>query len=96
MDGTLFGTLVVIALVFGVLAFTIARVEGLAFLGPKRTRAITSSATAYCSDRCRAADGRCPLTGSADRFPSCPLWRFIEADEPTVRYGSPFAHLQRS
>ena len=89
----MFGALFVIALLLGVFAFTIAKLEGLTFLGPKRTKAIAGSAAAYCAERCRA-DGRCPLTGTTEQSMTCPLWKFIEADEPTALYGSPFNPLQ--
>lgn len=91
----MFEALFVIAILSVVLTVTIAKVEGLTFLGPKRTKAIAGSAAAYCTERCRAADGRCPLTGTAERCLTCPLWKYIEADEPIVTYGSPFSHLRR-
>ena len=90
----MFGTLLSIAALFGVLAFIIARVEGLAFLAPKRTGGLTNSAHDYCTHGCRLVDGRCPLTGSREQALNCPLWKFIEADVPTNQYGSPFAPAQ--
>ena len=92
----MFGTLLAIAALFGVLAFIIARVDGLAFLAPKRTGGLTNSAADYCTHGCRLVDGRCPLTGSPERALNCPLWKFIEADVPTSLYGSPFEHVQHA
>lgn len=43
----MFGTLLAIAALFGVLAFVIAKVDELAFLAPKRTKGITGSAATY-------------------------------------------------
>jgi hypothetical protein len=78
----------IVALFLG-LATWIARTEGLAFLAPKSTRAIRNSALTYCTDQCRVA-GQCPLTHSAERADSCPLFKYVAADVPTVVYGSPF------
>lgn len=77
-----------LVLVFG---FILLRVERLALFAPKRTLGIATSAEAFCQDGCRLVDGRCPLTGSAEQALNCPLWKFVEADLPTVLYGSPFA-----
>ena len=83
-------TLVVgVLTVFLIVAFIFARTEGLAFLGPKSTRAMRASAQAFCSERCRA-DGKCPLTGTAEAAENCPLFKYIGADVPTALYGSPF------
>ena len=90
----MFGTLLAIVALFGVLSFIIARVDGLAFLAPKRTGGLTNSAADYCTHGCRLVDGRCPLTGSPESALNCPLWKFIEADVPTRQYGSPFEPLQ--
>ncbi|MBI4409308.1 MAG: hypothetical protein HY561_06340 [Gemmatimonadetes bacterium] len=75
--------------VFVVLAWVIAQVDGLGFLAPKSTHGIRGSAESFCVGDCRV-NGRCPLTGSAQRAPSCPLWTYVDADVPTVLYGSPF------
>jgi hypothetical protein len=87
----MFATLLGILALFGVLAFVIAKVDGLAFLAPKSTRGVIGSAATYCAEGCRRADGRCPLTGTTERALNCPLWKFVEADVPTRVYGSPFA-----
>jgi hypothetical protein len=84
----LYGVLLIVA-TFIVLAVVIAQVEGLAFLGPASTRGVQSSAQSFCTERCRT-DGRCPLTGTAESAGNCPLWGFVEADLPTMAYGSPF------
>ncbi len=76
-----------LVLVFG---FILLHVEGLALFAPQRTRGIAPSAEAFCSNGCRLVDGRCPLTGSHEQALNCPLWKFVEADLPTVLYGSPF------
>ena len=75
--------------VFIVLATLVARVDGLAFLAPRSTRALRVSAQSFCSERCREA-GQCPLTKSADAAADCPLFKYIGADVPTTTYGSPF------
>lgn len=77
---------------FVVLAFLIARVEGLAFMAPKSTRGMRTSASLFCSDRCRQ-EGLCPLTGTTEQAGNCPLWKYIADDVPTVIYGNPFAPL---
>ena len=74
---------------FIVLTLIIAKVERLAFLAPASTRGIRASAQVFCTDRCRS-EGRCPLTGTALRAANCPLWRYVDADFPTVLQGSPF------
>jgi hypothetical protein len=68
----------------------IALSEGLAFLAPKSTTGLNRSAAHFCHDCCRTSDGRCPLSNSEDQALNCPLWKFIDADLPTVTYGSPF------
>ena len=89
-----------VSALFGIIAVCIvfviifARVDGVALFAPKSTRKITASARGFCSGRCRTADGRCPLTGSAEPAEDCPLWKFVEADVPTSVYGSPFEEVQ--
>jgi hypothetical protein len=78
----------IIAVFIGLAAWA-ARSDGLAFLAPKSTRAIRSSAQTYCVDQCRV-DGRCPLTGTSERAGNCPLFKYVAADVPTAVYGSPF------
>jgi hypothetical protein len=73
------------------LGFVVARAEGLGFFVPRTTRGIGSSAQRFCTRSCRLADGNCPLTKSEARAADCPLWKYVEADTPTVAYGSPFA-----
>lgn len=90
----MFGTLLAITALFGVLAFIVARVDGLAFLAPKRSGGLRNSAADYCTHGCRLVDGRCPLTGSREHALNCPLWKFVEADVPTSQYGSPFEYPQ--
>ena len=82
----LFGVIAV-ALVFG---FVASRIEGLALFAPNSTRGVAGSAGRFCERGCRTADGRCPLTGTAERAADCPLWRFVGADVPTQLFGSPF------
>jgi hypothetical protein len=86
---TPFTAVLVILAVFMVLAMIIAKTDGLAFLAPKSTRAIRASAETFCTDGCRV-NGRCPMTGAADRAADCPLFKYVGADLPTVIYGSPF------
>ena len=69
----------------------IALSEGLTFLGPKATMGLNGSAMHFCRTGCRTGSGDCPLTQSGVEAAECPLWKFINADLPTVRYGSPFA-----
>jgi hypothetical protein len=90
----MFGTLLSIVALSSVLAFIIARVEGLAFRAPKRTGGLTNPAADYCMHGCRVVDGRCPLTGSAEGALNCPLWKFIAANVPTIQHGSSFEHPQ--
>ena len=90
------GTVLAIAGLFGVLAFIVAKVEGLTFLAPKSTKGISDSAATYCAGDCRLADGRCPLTGTTERAVNCPLWRFIDADVSTTSYGNPFPYAHAS
>ncbi len=87
-------TLLAILALFIVFAFIFIRVDGLALFAPRSTGGITASAAEFCNNGCRLVDGRCPMTGSAERALNCPLWKFIEADVPTSLYGNPFAHLQ--
>ena len=89
-------TVLAIAALFGVLAFVVAKVDGLTFLAPKSTKGVTAAAASYCTDDCRLADGRCPMTGTAERAVNCPLWRFIDADVSTMSYGSPFPYAHAS
>jgi hypothetical protein len=90
----MFGTLLAIVALSSVLAFIIARVERRAFRAPKRTGGLTNSAAHYCMHGCRVVDSRCPLTGSAEGALNCPLWKFIEANLPTIQYGSSLEHPQ--
>jgi hypothetical protein len=78
-----------IAAVFIGLAAWLAHTDGLAFLSPKTTRGLQSSAQLYCSNTCREA-GNCPLTHSADRAVDCPLFKYVAADTAIAVYGSPF------
>jgi hypothetical protein len=87
-------TLIAILALALVLGFILLRVEGLTLFGPKSTAGVTASAHAFCTDKCRLADGRCPMTGSEARALNCPLWKYVEADVPTIEYGSPFAYTQ--
>ena len=87
-------TLLALLALFGVVAFAVCRIEGLAPFAPKSTKRIAASAGAYCAGRCRTTDGHCPLTGSTEQAAQCPLWRFVDADLPTTLYGSPFEQLQ--
>ena len=80
--------------VFALVAFLICRVDGLALFAPRSTKHIAGSARAYCTGRCRLANGHCPLTGSPEQAAHCPLWRFVDADQPTILHGSPFEHLR--
>ena len=91
----MFGTLLAISALFAVLAVVIAKVDGLTFLAPKSARGITDAAAGWCSADCRLVDGRCPLTGSAQRALNCPLWKFVEADVSTMSYGNPFVPAMR-
>ena len=75
--------------VFLILATFIARTDGLAFMAPKSTAGIRTSAASFCTDRCRV-DGLCPLSGTTEQAATCPLWGFVRADVPTALYGSPF------
>lgn len=88
----LFGVIAV-ALIFG---FVVSRIERLALFAPKSTRGIAGSAGEFCERGCRTADGRCPLTGSAERAAHCPLWGFVGADVPTQLFGSPFGSPQET
>lgn len=87
---TPFTALLAILALFTVGVFLVARVEGLAFLAPKRTTALNGSAGDFCRNSCRTKDGHCPLTGSEAQALNCPLWKFVEADISTMAYGSPF------
>lgn len=78
-----------IATVFILVTLLVAKVEGLAFLGPGASRAVGASARSFCTEKCRQG-GRCPLTGTEARAENCPLWKYVAADVPLVRYGSPF------
>lgn len=84
------GVLLAILALFAVLAFVVARVDGLTFLGPSRTAALAGAAGGYCEKGCRLADGTCPLTSTHQRADHCPLWKFVAADGPTEVTGSPF------
>ena len=85
----IYAEVIAILALFAVLAFLIARFEGLAFMAPGSTRAIRGSAESFCHDRCRE-NGQCPLTASDQRATACPLFKYVSADVPTVEYGSPF------
>ena len=86
-------TILMILGVFVLLATAIARVDGLAWMAPKRSARIAGSARCFCEDHCRTADGQCPLARSGLQQEDCPLWRYVDLDLPTVEVGSPFAHL---
>ena len=91
----MFGTtLLALLALFVVFAVILVKVEKLTLFGPGSTRGIATSAAAFCADQCRLTDGRCPMTGSRERALNCALWKFVEADVPTVLYGSPFTGLQ--
>ena len=82
-----------IVALFIALAFVIARVDNLAFLAPRSSRSVAASAQHFCTDRCRV-DGRCPVTQEPERWADCPLFKYVGADMPTVRYGSPFEEVR--
>ena len=87
-------TFLAILAVFALLAFLISRVEGLAMFAPRSSRRIAAPVGAFCTDRCRLANGQCPLSGSAEQAANCPLWRFVDADQPTTLHGNPFERLR--
>ena len=87
-------TLLALLALFAVFAFILLKVEKLALFAPGGSGGIANSAAAYCADQCRLTDGRCPMTGSRERALNCPLWKFVEADVPTMLYGSPFTGRQ--
>jgi hypothetical protein len=91
MFGTALLAVVTLALVF---AFILMRVEKLTLFAPKASGGLWTSAASYCTDQCRTRDGRCPMTGTEEQAPRCPLWGFVAADLPTKVYGNPFAHLR--
>lgn len=65
MDAALLGpTLIPLLALVVIFGLVVSRIDGLALFAPRRTKGIAGSATAFCSGRCRTADGRCPLTGS--------------------------------
>lgn len=74
----------------GAFGLLVAKVEKLGWFVPRTTGGINASARAFCTDRCRTADGRCPLTHSAEAATDCPLWKYVGADVPVAVYGSPF------
>ena len=87
---TLVGAVVAISILFlGGVAY-IALSEGLTFLAPNSTTGLNGSAMQFCRKACRTSAGDCPLTASPKEAANCPLWKFINADVPTVLYGSPF------
>lgn len=91
MDAALLGpTLLALLALVVIFGFAVSRIDGLALFAPSSTKGIAASATTFCTGRCRPPDGRCPLTGSAERAEDCPLWRFVDGDLPTSLYGSPF------
>lgn len=83
-----------IAVLFIALTYVLLRADGLALFAPKRTRRMTRAAQRFCTERC-AADGRCPLLEVGDQREICPLWRFIDANAPTIEYGNPFTELKQ-
>ena len=87
-------TFLAIVAVFALLAFLISRLEGLALFAPKSSGRIAEPVGAFCTHRCRLANGQCPLSGSAAQAADCPLWRFVDADQPTTLHGSPFEPLR--
>ncbi|HYK82162.1 MAG TPA: hypothetical protein VEU55_03385 [Gemmatimonadales bacterium] len=89
-------TLLALIALFGVFAFVALKLEGLALFAPATTGGITNAAAAYCAAECRLTDDRCPMSGSHERALNCPLWKFIEADLPTTRYGNPFEKVQQT
>ena len=87
---TPFVAVAVISAIFAAGVTFVALSEGLTFLGPKATMGLNGSAEHFCRTNCRTSWGDCPLTQSNIQAAECPLWKFINADVPTVRYGSPF------
>jgi hypothetical protein len=87
-------TVLAVLAVFVIAAFVVARVDGLAFLGPRRTHALSDSAGVFCLEHCQTAGGECPLAATGMVPAECPLWRFIDADLRTEPYGNPFAQLR--
>jgi len=84
-----------LAILFAGLTYLLLKVDGLALFAPKKTRRITGAAQGFCTDRCRTRDGHCPLLEVGERRDVCPLWRFVDADLPTIEYGSPFLELEK-
>lgn len=90
-------TSTVLVIVFGIfllLAVVFARLDGLAWLAPKRTSRVAGSAQYFCDNHCKNPDGSCPLVEVHLRREDCPLWRFIHADLPTMQEGNPFAQVE--
>lgn len=85
-----FGAITAIVAIAVILAFVVARVEDLAFLAPRKTSGLATSARGFCSGSCRYPDGRCPLSGSYHASEACPLWKYVDDNVPMVAYGSPF------
>lgn len=90
---TLLAAVLAIIAVFLLLTFVISQIEGLAFLAPRSSKHIVSSAGTFCVEQCQDSSGQCPLTELGRGREACPLWQFVEADLPSVIYGSPFAYL---
>ena len=86
--------LLIIFGIFVVLAAVFARLDGLAWLAPKRTARVSGVAQHFCDHNCKNADGSCPLVEVHLRQEDCPLWRFINADLPTMPQGDPFGNLK--
>ena len=86
--------LLVIFGIFVVLAALFARFDGLAWLAPKRTARVSGTAQHFCDHYCKNHDGSCPLVKVELQREECPLWRFINADLPTMQAGDPFGHLK--
>lgn len=90
---TMLAAVLAIIAIFLLLSFLISHIEGLAFLAPRSSKHVVSSAGTFCVEKCQDSSGRCPLTELGRGREACPLWQFVEADLPTVIYGSPFAYL---
>ena len=80
------GVLAVVIVFGGILMWR----EGLTPFAPRRAGKLATSVQDFCENRCQLVDGRCPLTSEAGRPPFCPLWEFVDDDQPTMVYGSPF------
>lgn len=84
--------LAIVGIVAG-MAVLFCYADGLKLFAPKSTDRMAGAAQHFCHEKCRWADGNCPLVEVRLETAECPLWRFVQARLSTDLRVDPFRPL---